>query len=137
MIDETPVGSINVQGYKNTLKNGKPIYIRNWPVNVQFANLAHACDLWGNDEMVAIAKLDMKAAMRAAMNTKQPTKSADMMAQFVSTVALDGVSISQDKINTMFESNMGQVLEIFAHVIHSQYNDFFDLGLAGEPSQAK
>ncbi len=125
-----------VEGYRAKLQTkgfvGKPIYIKNWPINTLLTNISHATRLWGADELVAVAKLDLQAAMRCATKSGAGEEGADLILHMIKSVTLDGKSLDVADLNHLFEARPITAIEIFMHVIHSQYDDFFASGLAGD-----
>ena len=124
-------------GYNANLKDGREIYIPSWPVNVQLENLTNASKYLGPQHIISIAELDVKAVIVAIMNASDPAQTAQLIKHFVCQVRIAGSKITEETMDAMFENDLKGIAEIFAHVIHSQYSDFFDSGLAKEPSQDK
>ena len=125
------------EGYKNTLKNGKELYIPNWPVDVALVNLTMAGKYLGTDNVILISEINIPAVIVAIMGSDEPKKAAELIKHFVCQARVDGNKIDNNNIDSLFENDLSSVTEIFAHVIHAQYADFFNLGLAKEPSQEK
>ena len=126
-----------MSGYSANLKDGREIYIPSWPVNVQLENLTNVSKYLGPKYVISIAELDLKAVIVAIMNAKEPDKVSQLIRHFVCQVRIAGDKIEDHTIDKMFDGDLIGIAEIFAHVIHSQYADFFDLGLAKEPSPSK
>lgn len=126
-----------MSGYSANLKDGREIYIPSWPVNVQLENLTNASKYLGPQHIISIADLDVKAVIVAIMNSVEPAKTAQLIKHFVCQVRIAGNKITEETLDVMFEDDLKGITEIFAHVIHSQYSDFFDSGLVKEPSQDK
>lgn len=123
--------------YKAKINDGRPIYIPNWPIDVSLENLTLAGRLLGQNNLINIASLNTAAAIVAIMSATDHKQTAALVKHFICQVRIDGSKISTETINEMFEGNLEVVLELFTHVIHSQYNDFFNLGLAKAPSLDK
>jgi len=123
-------------GYTANLKDGREIYIPNWPVDVALENLAMAGKYIGADNVINISDLNIASVIVAIMNAENPAKTAELIKHFVCHVRIDGSKIDPSTMNTMFADDLKSVAEMFAHVIHSQYNDFFECGLAKEHSPA-
>lgn len=123
-------------GYNATLKSGKPIRINNWPIDIALGNLTLASRILGPDAMHEISKLSIKETLKAVLNAKDHEETTNLIIQFCCCAVLDGKNISKDTLNTMFEGQLHLVIEIFTHVVHSQYASFFAFGLAEEVSQA-
>jgi hypothetical protein len=123
------------EAYRNTLNDGREIYIPNWPVDVALENLTKVGKLLGTNCVIKIAELNVPASIVAVMECDNPTLASAMIKHFVCQVRIDGSKITADTINNMFGGDLHGVIELFTHVIHSQYSDFFDLGLARASSQ--
>lgn len=121
-------------GYSANLKDGREIYIPSWPVDVALENLSMAGKYIGADNVINIADLNVAAVIVAIMNADNPAKVALLIKNFVCHVRIDGNKILEDTMNTMFADDLKSIAEMFAHVIHAQYNDFFEYGLAKEHS---
>lgn len=122
------------EGYSATLKNGEEIYIPPWPIDVSLENLARAGKSLGNDNVVLISKLNIPAVVNGIMKSKDPEESANLIKHFVCQARISGKKITPDTLDDMFTDKLAMIAEIFAHVMHYQYNDFFELGLAKEVS---
>ena len=122
--------------YRKHIKDGREIYIPNWPCDVALQNLAQASKCFGNENVIRMAELNIPAAIVALMGSDDPKLAASLIKHFVCQVRIDGSKIEPDTLNSMFEGAKGLavVMELFCHVMHSQFDDFFDLGLAKEPS---
>lgn len=123
-----------MENYNATLKDGREIYIPSWPASVQFENLTTACKHLGQNNVINISYLNVAAAMLAVMNADQPKDTTAMVLHFVQQARVDGKKITKD---SMDELGINIIIELFTHVIHSQYNSFFESGLVKEPSQDK
>ena len=121
-------------GYSAELFDGREIYIPNWSVKVQFENLTKACKYLGQDNVINISSLNVPAAMIAVMGSDDPELSTKLVLWFTQQVRIDGAKITSESID---ELGMPTVMELFAHVMFSQYNDFFVSGLAKANSPAK
>ena len=122
-------------GYNAVLKDGAKIRIENWPPLIGIKNLTMASKILGDANVLAISKLDTHAAIVAVMNADDADLSAKMVTHFCTCCVMDGKRIEKESFDNMFEKKMHVVMEIFTHVIHSQYHDFFEFGLVKEPSQ--
>jgi len=124
-------------GYNATLKDGREIFIPSWPVDVALENLTRAGQYIGSEAIITISELNVAAVVVAIMKSTDPNKTASLIKHFVCQVRIAGSKIEPNQIDEMFTGGegLGQVAEIFAHVIKAQYADFFAFGLAGEPSQ--
>ena len=123
--------------YTAKLKDGRSIFIPAWPVDVSLENLSQVSKCLGPDCVINISKLHIPTAIIAIMESKEPKLTSALVKHFLCQVRIEGSKISQETINSMFEGELATVIELFTHVIHSQYNDFFELGLAKELSQEK
>tara|TARA_R110000850_G_scaffold274529_1_gene412128 strand:- start:575 stop:820 length:246 start_codon:yes stop_codon:yes gene_type:complete len=72
--------------------------------------------------------------MVAIMGSEDFKASTDLMMHFIKQARLDGDKLTEDNIDDM---EMDVLIEIFTHVMHSQFNSFFVLGLAKVPYQQK
>lgn len=122
-------------GYHATLKDMKEIYIPHWPVDVALENLTRAGQHLGTDAVIRISELNIPAVIVAIMDAKDPNQTASLIKHFICQARISGSKIEPSQIDNMFEGNLAQVAEIFAHVIAAQYADFFVSGLAKELSQ--
>ena len=120
------------EGYSATLENGEDIYIPPWPVDVSLENLARAGKSLGNDNVVLISKLNIPAVINGIMNSKDPEETANLIKHFVCQARISGKKITPDTLDEIFTNKLAMITEVFAHVMHYQYNDFFELGLAKE-----
>ena len=120
--------------YKRTLVNGSEIYIPNWAVDVALENLTQAGKVLGSENIISISELNKAGAILALMNADNPKLASRLVKHFICQVRIDGNKITPETINDMFEGKLELVLELFTHVIHSQYADFFSSGLAKEVS---
>ena len=120
--------------YTGSLADGRSIYIPNWSVKVQFENLTQACKYLGQDQVIEISTLNVPAAMLAIMNSDDAETTAQFVLHVVQQACIDG-----SKIDTALIEKLGLdiVVELFTHVMHSQYDDFFVSGLAKAPSRNK
>jgi len=122
------------EGYSSNLEDGRKIYIPNWSAKVQFENLTQACKYLGQDEVINISTLNVPAAMLAVMGSDDPITSTDLVLHFTQQARIDGEKIT---LSSMDDLGMATIIELFAHVMHSQFNDFFESGLAKAHSQNK
>ena len=120
--------------YTGSLADGRSIYIPNWSVKVQFENLTQACKYLGQDQVIEISTLNVPAAMLAIMNSDDAETTTQFVLHVVQQACIDG-----SKIDTALIEKLGLdiVVELFTHVMHSQYDDFFVSGLAKAPSRNK
>jgi hypothetical protein len=116
--------------YKRTIADGRDIYIPNWSVDVALENLTQAGRVLGSENIINISELNTAGAIVALMKAENPKLASRLVKHFICQVRIDGSKITEDTINTMFDGQLEVVLELFTHVIHSQYADFFSLGLA-------
>jgi len=121
-------------GYTAKLKSGKEIYIPTWSATLALENLTQCGQFIGVDATITISELNIPAAMIAIMNSKDPENTSGLIKSFVVDVRIDEERISKSTYDSMFEDNLFEVVEIFAHVVKAQYADFFALGLAKEAS---
>lgn len=121
--------------YSAKLRDGQDIFIPSWPVDVALENLTLAGKLLGTEHIINIAALNIPACVVAIMDAKDAKQAAALVKHFICQVRIEGKKIEPATINSMFEGNLSTVTELFAHVIHSQYNDFFESGLAKATSQ--
>lgn len=125
------------ESYTKTISDGREIYIPYWPVDVALENLTQVGKLLGTENVIRISELNIPAAVVAVMGCDNPKLASAMIKHFVCQVRIAGSKIETSTINSMFEGDLHAVIELFTHVIHSQYADFFSLGLAKEVSQDK
>lgn len=122
------------EGYHATLKDGQEIYIPNWPAKVAFENLTQATKYLGQDNVINISTLNVPAAMLAVMGSDDPQASTKLVLHFICQARIDGEKITPADADF---HGMSLIIELFTHVMHSQYNDFFVSGLAKAPSLDK
>lgn len=122
-------------GYTAVLKDGREIYIPNWPINVALENLTLAGKYLGSEHIINIADRNLASVIVAITESKEPKQAAKLVEHFVCQTRIEGNKITSDNIDSMFEGKLAIVAEIFSHVVHSQYSDFFELGLVKEVSQ--
>lgn len=123
--------------YRKRISDGREIYIPNWPVDVALENLTQVGKLLGTENVINISELNIPAAIVAIMKCENPKLATALIKHFVCQVRIDGSKIEPETISAMFEGDLYGVVELFTHVIHSQYSEFFSLGLAKEASQDK
>jgi len=121
--------------YKRKIADGREIFIPNWAVDVALENLTQAGKILGSENIINISEMNMAGAIVALMNAENPKLASQLVKHFICQVRIDGNKITTETINTMFDGQLNVVLELFTHVIHSQYADFFSLGLAEVVSQ--
>tara|TARA_R110000744_G_C19316746_1_gene557241 strand:- start:449 stop:835 length:387 start_codon:yes stop_codon:yes gene_type:complete len=120
--------------YRKTIKDGREIYIPNWAVDVALQNLSQAGKVFGNENVIRMAELNIPASVVALMSATDPALAARLIKHFVCQVRIDGSKIEPETLNDMFEGKLAVVMELFCHTMHSQFSDFFSLGLAKEVS---
>lgn len=120
--------------YRVTIKDGREIYVPNWPIDVALENLAQAGKVFGNENVIRMSERNIPAAIVALMKSDDPKLAARLIKHFVCQVRIDGSKILPETLNGMFEGKLSVVMELFCHVMHSQYDEFFSLGLAKEAS---
>lgn len=121
---------MTTKNYSASLKDGRKIYIPSWPVDVALENLTLAGKYLGTENVINISTLSIPAVIVAIMGATDPKAAASLVKHFLCTVRIEGDKITPETINSMFEGDLASVAELFAHVMHSQYSDFFKLGLA-------
>jgi hypothetical protein len=124
-------------GYSGKLKDLREIYVPHWPVDVSLENLTKAGQYLGTESMIFISELNIPAVVVAISESKDPEGCAALIKHFVCNASLEGDKITPSSFDEIFKGKLHVVAEIFAHVVHAQYADFFEQGLAKEPSQAK
>ncbi len=124
-------------GYKAKLKDGRAIYIPNWPVTVALENVAKAGKVLGSDNIITIAGLNKPMAIVALMEADDSEEAASLMKHFVCQARIAGDKIEPETVDDLFEGDLHTVLELFTHVMHSQFHEFFSLGLAKASSPGK
>lgn len=123
-----------MEGYKATLKEGQEIYIPRWGATIQYENLTQACKYLGQDRVMQISTLNYASAMLAIMGSDDAKGSTELVMHFVQQCRIDGKKIDKDTIEE-FEMNL--ILELFTHVMYSQYYQFFESGLVKASSPPK
>ena len=123
-----------VEDYKAELADGREIYIPSWSVKVQYENLTQACKYLGQDNVILIASLNVPAAILAVMNAEDHEASTQLVLHFIQQARISGNKITPSSLDDL---GMSTVIEIFSHVMFSQYNSFFESGLAKVISPAK
>ena len=129
--------------YQATLKDGQAIAVPSWPIDVALENLTHAGKYLGTENVINIAtlrsddSLNIPAVIVAIMGSSEPKLCASIIKQFVCQARISGSKIEPGNIDNMFDNDLAIVAELFAHVIHAQYSDFFESGLAKELSPNK
>lgn len=84
-----------------------------------------------------MAELNLSTAFISITEAKDAEVTSQLIEHFVCTVNMDERKITKQTFNEEFEGNIFLALEIFCHVIKSQYSDFFEQGLAEELSQSQ
>ena len=123
-----------MSGYSAMLKSGKEIYIPKWPINTSVQNLTHVSNAFGTEAVINIATLNIPAVIVAIMSSTDPRLSTKILMDFVCEARIDSSKILPTNIDSLFGDSLVEVAEIFAHVLHYQYSDFFESGLAKEAS---
>ncbi len=118
--------------YKKRISDGREIFIPTWGVDVALENLTQAGKILGAEHVITISELNQAAAITALMGAENGKVAAALVKHFICQVRIDGSKIEPETINNMFEGQLAIVLELFTHVMHSQYSAFFDSGLAKE-----
>lgn len=126
-----------MKDYKATLKDGRAIFIPSWPVDVALENLTQAGKCLGTENVINISELSIPAVIVSIMGCDDYKLTSALIRHFICQVRIDGTKIAPETINSMFNGDLATVAELFAHVIHSQYSDFFVSGLVKESSQDK
>lgn len=123
-----------MSGYNGKLRDGSEIYVPHWPASVSLENLTRAGQYLGTDNLIRISELNIPSVIVAIMESKEPAQLAGLMKHFVCQARVDGSKVSPGDFDTLFTGNLDKATEIFAHVVHAQYHDFFVSGLAKETS---
>lgn len=116
--------------YKAKLLDGRPIFIPDWSVTVALENVAKAGKVLGSDNIISIAGLNKAMVIVSLMEAEDPEEAAALIKHFICQARIDGSKIETDELDAMFEGNLSVITELFAHVMHSQFHEFFSLGLA-------
>ena len=121
-----------MEDYRANLNGGQDIYIPAWSCKVQYENLIQACKFLGQANVIAISDLDLPATIIAITGAEDHKTVTQLVLHFVQQVRIDGEKIDLEKIDVL---GMGLIAELFCHVVHSQFSDFFESGLAKVASQ--
>jgi len=121
--------------YSATLKSGKEIYIPEWDVSTSLENLTRAGKYLGTDNIIHTSALNIPAAIKGLMEAQDPEQATALIKHFVCQVRIGGQKIIPSNVDELFSAGLAEFIEIFTHVIHAQYSDFFELGLAKVVSQ--
>lgn len=124
-------------GYTGKLADGRDVYIPSWPANVQLEHLNLLCKALGTDEVVEISNLNVAAAMLAIAEAEDSSNMAGLVKHCVCQARIDGSKIEPTTLDEIFDNDLYTIVELFTHVVHSQYSDFFGRGLAKALSQSK
>lgn len=119
-------------GYSAKLKDGQEIYIQNWKPTVALQNLTEAGKYIGIENLLNISKLKENSShicILAISDADDAEVTMNLIKHFVCTVAKEGETITKGNFDEIFNGKLPLVVEIFCHVIHSQYSDFFEQGL--------
>jgi len=120
------------KGYTATLEQEQVIYIANWSPAVALGNLTQAGKYIGIDSLLAISKLDKMAThttILAIAEAEDADNTMELIQHFVCSAAMDGERITRQNFDIKFENELYLAIEIFCHVVHSQYASFFEQGL--------
>ena len=124
-------------GYTGSLGDGREVYIPHWPVTVSLENLTKAGKILGASNIVNIAKPDTAAVIVALMSTEESEQAAALIRHFCCQARIDGERITHESYNEQFAGDgLTEAAELFSLVVHAQYSDFFERGLAKALSQA-
>jgi len=123
-----------MSGFTGKLKDGNEVYIPYWPADVSLENLSKAGKYLGVDNIIAIAQNNIAAFVLAISEAKEPLHAAGIVKHFVCTARVDGKKITPGSFDTDYTGKLKLVAEIFCLVVQAQYSDFFESGLAKEPS---
>ena len=118
-----------MKGYTGKLKEGKEIFVPYWPVDVSLENLTKAGKYFGTENIIRISELNIPAAIVAISECKDPANGAAFIKHCICQVRIDSQKIEPDDVDTMFVGKIHEAVEMFVHVIHAQYADFFVQGL--------
>ena len=118
---------IIMSGYSSTLDDGREIYIPYWSASTQFKHLTEACKYLGQDNVIAISALNVPAAMLAVMGSDDAEESTRLVLHYCQQVRVDGDRVNQASFD---EIGITVLIEMFTHVLHAHYDDFFVSGLA-------
>ena len=121
--------------YKDELRDGWEVSVPSWSPSVALENLTKAGKVLGANEIVSIATLDIRAVIIAVMNAVDPAQASAVIKHFVCSARLDGKRIIPEDYDGLFGGDLAILSEVFAHVVHAQYSDFFERGLGKAPSQ--
>jgi len=94
-----------MSGYEAKLKDGRAIYIPNWPIDVALENLTLAGKYLGSQHVITIAELSIPAVIVAIMESKEPKQCASLIKHFVCQVRIDGSKIEGNNIDSLFEGD--------------------------------
>ena len=119
-----------MSGYTGKLEDGRDIFIPTWPANVQLEHLNLLCKALSTDSIVEIANLNVPAALLAIAEAESSSKMAGLIKHCVCQARIDGSKIEPSTLDEIFDNDLYTIVELFAHVVHSQYADFFARGLA-------
>lgn len=121
------------KNYKAQLKDGREIYIPRWSVSVQYENLVQACKHLGQDDVIKIStNVNVPATMLAIMGSDDAEATTSMVLHFTQQARIDDKKVMGEVVE---ELGMATIVELFSHVMYSQYSDFFVSGLVKAPSQ--
>ena len=121
--------------YHATIKDGREIYIPAWPVQTQIENLTTLCKYLSDGSVINIAELNFTATKHAIMNADNPMLVADMIKHLTCQVRVAGTKVTPETFDTFYDGKLEVVVELFTHLVHSQYSTFFGLGEVKENSQ--
>ena len=118
------------EGYSTELTEGQEIYIPVWSPTVALANLTQVSKILRSALEDEIPGLEVPTAIISIMEAEDAEAAADIVKHFVMTARMDGHKITKNNYDELFANDLYLAMEIFTHVIHSQYSDFFKRGLA-------
>ena len=123
-----------MSGYTGKLKDGSEVYIPYWPADVSLENLAKAGKYLGVENIITISDNNIAAFVVAISQAHDPEHAAGIVKHFVCTARVDGKKITPGSFDTDYEGKLAVIAELFCLVVHAQYADFFESGLAKEVS---
>ena len=120
-----------MEGYRGKLTDGRDVFIPRWPVDVALENLGKVGKYLGVENVIRIADPNTAAALFSMTDSDDPKNTAGIIKHFVCTVRCDGDRITPESYDSL---DIKLIPELFALVVHAQYFDFFESGLARENS---
>jgi hypothetical protein len=119
-----------MKGFSGKLKDGREIYIPHWPADVSIENLSKAGQYIGVENIIRIAENNIAAVIVSIAEATDSKNVAGIVKHFVCTARVDGEKITPGGFDSGFAGKLDLIAEIFALVVHAQYHDFFESGLA-------